>query len=351
MPVTELVTKLVAAPRAKVCLRFDVFWLGSNKFLSTVVLTERKKRPTSAIKAWARTLQYKVAKCMGISRGDALSVRLHLKSCNTSITLPLRQHKDATDAYEQQLAALKNAWSLLLVPQASAGSSEAQRNYCTVPVTVSRYSPRQVALSRILTSSTKTCVYATMPLELRRDRCIAMLAITKHADSLAHVPDGFNESDKLLLVREAVRHFPLALKQAGQHFQSDRSVVEVAVNANPEALQYAAYSLQNNNFDLVFKAVQRNCDVFRHATPRLRDNPHLANMAVEKKSALIINTRQLFFDKALTLKAVRQNGMCLSIVAKQFKKDFDVVDAAVKECAYALKYASLNLRLSNSREH
>lgn len=345
-PVTKPVTKPVAGEPAKVCLKFVARWQGSNTYLGTVMLTERKRMNQSKTDAWARALQYKVAKCMGIiCRKDALCVRVHLKTCSTSITLPLRQSKD-TKVCNRQYLAFKNAWSLLLAPQATTStSSSSSSELVTVPVTVSRYSAHRVALCRILTSSrtAKTCVYATLPLELRRNRCIAMHAVAAHVDSLAHVPDSFSDSDMLLLHLNAVRHFPLALKHATQNLKANRSVCEEAVNLNPEALQHVGAVIRDD-FDFVLKAVHKNCCVLRHASYNLRATPELAHVAVEKKGAMIlVTTNGLYFDKALTLKAVRQNGMCLRIVDRHFRNDFEVVGAAINECAYALKYASLGL--------
>jgi len=97
--------------------------------------------------------------------------------------------------------------------------------------------------------------------------------------------------------------------------------------------------------DFMMKAVRRDGEALKYATPELQMNRALVLEAVRQNGhALEFAAPELRCDRAVVLEAVKQNGLALQFAAEELRADRECVLEAIRETGWAMQYASPELQ-------
>jgi uncharacterized protein YsxB (DUF464 family) len=150
---------------------------------------------------------------------------------------------------------------------------------------------------------------------------------------------------------QRVKHDGHELRDLGNKFKDDKTVVLTAVSQYGHALCYADDSLKKDK-DVVLAAVSQNGWAFNFADNSLKKDKDFALEAVSQNEAVLeYADDRLKKDFDVVMAAVSQSGLALYHADNSLKKDFDIVMAAVSNHRGAIVYAHDSIRLDSRFQH
>ncbi|MGR3973108.1 MAG: DUF4116 domain-containing protein, partial [Candidatus Rhabdochlamydia sp.] len=173
---------------------------------------------------------------------------------------------------------------------------------------------------------------------LRNDRGIVLKAIKKNGDALRYAGEGLRNNSAIVL--SAITHNPRAFGFASQALKNDRSFILSAISKEKlksqdigdeeTLLRYVSDEWQDD-YDIVFAAIQKHWNSLKHASERLKDNPDLVLAAVKQNGHALKHASERLKDNPdLVLAAVKQNGHALKHASDRLKNDRNLILAAIK---------------------
>jgi hypothetical protein len=192
--------------------------------------------------------------------------------------------------------------------------------------------------------------FSTLPLEIRDDFDIAMVAVGSSAYNYKHLSERLRNDIEIAKV--SFRRVGWPLKFSGERVKSDFSAVLKAVNSNDFALEFASKELRNNR-DVVRAACvgkYRNGDAFIFASNTLKMDmefiksiypnaigviKHLPNRLLRRKKFIIellsLNGRGIEHldaksknNKKYAKASIANNPKCIYYFSDKIKKDPEI---------------------------
>ena len=176
-----------------------------------------------------------------------------------------------------------------------------------------------------------------------KDRDLILIAVTKDGICLNRADENLKKDKEIVLA--ACKNNGDALGDAHDTLKKDKEIVLVAVKNSGWALQHADENLKKDR-DIVIEAVKQNGTAIEYAHPDLKKDRDIVIEAVKRDGTAIEYLDESFKnDREIVLKAVSTLALrsVLADVAENFKKDKEIVKAALDGSIDAFDYADKTL--------
>lgn len=126
--------------------------------------------------------------------------------------------------------------------------------------------------------------------------------------------------------------------------QNDKEIVLKAVSDNGLDLRFASPTLRDDK-EVVTFAVEQNGWALEYASPRLKNDKEIVMKAILNDPwSMKFASIELKNDKTFALEVLRTDGTILCWLSDFLKNDLDVVSMAIQQNDLALKFASPKLK-------
>jgi histidinol phosphatase-like PHP family hydrolase len=169
---------------------------------------------------------------------------------------------------------------------------------------------------------------------LKNDREIVLEAVRKGGDSLEYASDALKNDREIVL--EAVKQNGLALEYASDALKNDREIVLTALQSMENLMQWP-FELSPEKKDRFNTEEERNCAIYDYIGKELKDDQEIKNYMIRRM-------RLDPYNQWLIRHTLEYNGNLLQYADRIWKNNVSLVFAAYKENPDALQYAHESLR-------
>ena len=182
-----------------------------------------------------------------------------------------------------------------------------------------------------------------LSLELKDDYDVVLTALKENSFAIEHASERLKNNKELALL--AVKEYGYPLEHVSERLKNDKEVVLAAVKANGRALEYASNELKNDK-DIIMTTINSGEYSFDDFSKKMKKDREVCLAAFTSKSyfSTPMYNLECKVDEEFLCDAMSINGMKLDKVGPMWKKNKNVVKAAVKQNPEALQYANKRLR-------
>ncbi len=189
--------------------------------------------------------------------------------------------------------------------------------------------------------------------QLKANRKIVMTAVNQNGNALEFASDELKKDIEVVMT--ALRQSTYSFKYIDPSLAKNRGLVLSAItNGGPviDERGYEYYFLELidkqflNDKEILLLTIKNKCYGYHMIPPKFRNDVNFNSELIKISSKDIFDRldKSLYSNKKFVIKALRKNGNYLEKLDNKFKKDKEVVLAAVTSWGASLKFASASIR-------